>query len=182
LGVSLATFRDRRQVLNMGDAVVASIAKGEIEYYAALRADQLSKTLVRKRPELAERFGGEAGVRERLLAKAKTRKGITRDLENIRRDAADTEAVPDDVLETYIERPQATLSDARSQAKSLEERRAVEGLVRDIGGLNSRLMLFSVDLRAAPNLADLRKALGKLISTAQGLESKIIDVRLSTEA
>ena len=32
LGVSIATFRDRRQVLNMGDQVVASIGKGEIEY------------------------------------------------------------------------------------------------------------------------------------------------------
>jgi ParB family chromosome partitioning protein len=182
LGVSLATFRDRRQVLDMGDRVVASIAKGEIEYYAALRADQLSKTLVRNRPGLAERFGGETGVRERLLAKARNRKGITRDLENIRRDAADTEAVPDDVLEAYIEKPQTTLSEARSQAKSLAERRAVEELVRDVNSLNSRLKMTSVDLAAAPNLTDLRKALGKLIDTAQGLEAQIIEIRLSSEA
>jgi ParB/RepB/Spo0J family partition protein len=178
LGVSLATFRDRRQVLDMGDQVVASIARGEIEYYAALRADQLSKTLVRKRPALAERFGGEAGVRDRLLAKAKNRKGITRDLENIRRDAADTEAVPDDVLEAYIERPQATLSEARNQAKSLAERRAVEDLVRDVNSLNSRLKTTAIDLTAAPNLTDLRQALGKLIGTAQGLEAKIVEIRL----
>jgi ParB/RepB/Spo0J family partition protein len=187
LGVSIATFRDRRQVLKMGDAVITSIAKGEIEYYAALRADQLSKTLVRNRPELAERLGGEDGVRQRLLTKARhtkarNRKGITRDLENIRRDAADTEAVPDDVLEVYIEKPQATLSEARSQTKSLAERRAVEELVRDINNVNSRLRLFSVDLAAAPNLTDLRKALVKLIDTAQGLEVKIVDIRLESEA
>jgi ParB/RepB/Spo0J family partition protein len=182
LGISIGTFRDRRQVLDMGDHVVASIAKGEIEYYAALRADQLSKTLTRNRPELAERFGGEAGVRHKLLAKAKNRKGITRDLENIRRDAADTTAVPDDVLEAYIDKPQTTLSEARSQAKSLSERRAVEGLVRDVNSLNSRLKVTSVDLAAAPNLTDRRKALGKLIETAQDLESRIIDIRLSAEA
>jgi ParB/RepB/Spo0J family partition protein len=179
LGVSIATFRDRRQVLNMGDRVIASIAKGDIEYYAALRADQLSKTLVKNRPGLAERFGGEDGVRQRLLTKAKNRKGITRELENIRRDAADTEAVPDDVLEAYIEKPEATLGEARSQAKSLAERRAVEELVRDINSLNSRLKMFTADLEAAPNLTDLRKALGKLIGTAQDFEAQIIDIRLS---
>lgn len=179
LGVSLATFRDRRQVLNMGDQVIASIAQGEIEYYAALRADQVSKTLVRSRPALGERFGGEQGVRERLLSKAKNRKGITRELENIRRDAADTVAVPDDVLEAYIEKPEATLRDARGTAKSLEERRAVEDLVRDINSVNSRLKKFGVDLSAAPNLDDLRRSLGKLVDTAQNLETQILDVTLA---
>jgi len=179
LGVSLATFRDRRQVLNMGDQVVTSIASGQIEYYAALRADQVSKTIARSRPELAKRLGGEQGLRERLLTKAKSRKGITRDLENIRRDAADIAAVPDDVLENFIEKPQATLTEARRAAKSLEERRAVEDLVRDIKSVNTRLKAFAVDLSAAPNLVELRQALGKLIDTAQSLETQILDVTLS---
>ena len=58
LGVSLGTFRDRRQVLDMGDAVVVQIARGEIDYYAALRTDQVSKTLGRRRPELTKKLGG----------------------------------------------------------------------------------------------------------------------------
>jgi hypothetical protein len=165
----------------MGDHVVAAIAKGDIEYYAALRSDQLSKTLVRKRPQVAEQFGGEAGVRERLLSKAKGRKGITRELENIRKDAADTDAVPDDVLEAYISKPQTTLGEARNQAKSLAERRAVQDLVRDVNSLNTRLRMTAVDLSAAPNLTDLRKALGKLIETAQSLETKIVEIRLADE-
>ena len=179
LGVSIATFRDRRQVLNMGDQVVASIGKGEIEYYAALRADQVSRTIARKRPEVAAKFGGEAGVRQRLLSKAKNRKGITRELENIRRDATDTHAVPDEVLETYIERPHVTLAEARSSAKSLQERRAVQGLVRQVTSLSSDLRSFQVDLKLAPNLVDLRRALANLIDTAQQLETQIVEVTLS---
>lgn len=182
LGVSLGTFRDRRQVLNMGDQVIASIGRGEIEYYAALRADQLSRTLARKRPEVTEKYGGASGVRQRLLTKAKNRKGVTRDLENLRRDAADTDAVPDEVLEAYIERPNVTLTEARSSAKSLQERRAVEGLVRQVTNLSSDLRSFKVDLKVAPNLVDLRRALANLIDTAQDLETQIVEVTLSGDS
>jgi ParB/Sulfiredoxin domain len=55
LGVSLGTFRDRRQVLSMGDGVVMQIGRGEIDYYAALRTDQVSKTLAKRRPDLTRR-------------------------------------------------------------------------------------------------------------------------------
>jgi len=51
--------------------------------------------------------------------------------------------------------------------------------VRDVNSLNSRLRTTSIDLAAAPNLTDLRQALGKLIGTAQDLEAKIVEIRLS---
>jgi ParB/RepB/Spo0J family partition protein len=182
LGMNVGTFRERRQVLAMGDQVVSSIGRGEIDYYAALRTGQVSKTLARKRPELTERLGGETVVRDRLLSKARTRKGVTRELENIRQDARDHDAVPDDVLEAYIERPQVTLGDARAQARSLAERRAVEDLVKQIHHLSSDLRVFDVDFSEAPNLDDLRRALVSLIDTAQGIERRIVDVNISRVA
>jgi ParB/RepB/Spo0J family partition protein len=178
LGVSVATFRDRRQVLSMGEGVVMQIARGEIDYYAALRTDQVSKTLARRRPALIEEIGGEETVRSRLLAKAKNRKGMTRELENIRQDAADLAAVPDEVLKTYIERPNATLSDARAEAKTLTERRAVEDLVKEIRHLSSDLRRFDFDLHETPNLHDLRRALATLIDVAQSVEEKIVAVSI----
>lgn len=179
LGVSLATFRDRRQVLSMGEGVVMQIARGEIDYYAALRTDQVSKTLAKRRPDLTEEVGGEEAVRARLLGKAKSRKGITRELENIRHDAADVDAVPDEVLKTYLEKPQATLSEARAESKSLTERRAVEDLVKEIRHVSSELRRFGiVNLKETPNLHDLRRALASLIDTAQGIEEKIVAVSI----
>jgi ParB/RepB/Spo0J family partition protein len=179
LGVSLGTFRDRRQVLGMGDGVVMQIARGEIDYYAALRTDQVSKTLARRRPELTDQMGGEAGVRSRLLTKAKNRKGMTRELENIRQDAADTEAVPDEMIKSYLEKPKSTLTEARAEAKSLTERRAVEDLVKEIRHLSSDLRRLDVDLHQAPNLNDLRRALGTLIDTAQAVEQRIVEVSIT---
>ena len=174
LGVSLGTFRDRRQVLSMGEGVVVQIARGEIDYYAALRTEQVSKTLARRRPELTSEIGGEQAVRDLLLAKAKNKKGITRELENIRKDATDTDAVPDEVLKTYLEKPQASLADARAEAKSLTERRAVEDIVKQIRHLNSDLRRFDADLHETPNMHDLRRALVSLIDTAQGVEERIV--------
>ena len=182
LGMNTATFRDRRRVLGMGETVVAAIGRGEIDYYAALRTGEVTRTLAEKRPELTARLGGETEIRNRLLTKAKSRKGITRELENIRQDARDHEAVPDDVLETYIEQPQATLAEARGRAKSLAERRAVEDLVKQIHHLNSDLRIFDVDLYEAPNLNDLRRALSSLMEAAQGLEGRIVDVTISKAA
>jgi len=182
LGVSLGTFRDRRQVLSMGESVVMQIARGEIDYYAALRTDQVSKTLARRRPELTEGLGGEAGVRSRLLTKARNRKGMTRELENIRQDAADTVAVPDDVIKRYLEKPQTTLTEARAEARSLTERRAVEDLVKEILHLSSGLRRFDTDFHEAPNLNDLRRALGTLIDTAQTVEQRIVEVSMGKPA
>jgi hypothetical protein len=166
----------------MGESVVSAIGAGQVDYYAALRSGQVSKTLARKRPELTERLGGEDAVRDKILSKARTRKGVTRELENIRQDARDHEAVPDDVLETYIEQPQTSLGDARAQAKSLAERRAVEDLVKQIHHLNSGLRAFDVDFSEAPNLGDLRRALVSLTETAQAIERRIVDVTISRVA
>lgn len=182
LGMKTGTFRERRAVLGMGTAVVDAIGRGTLDYYAALRAGQVSKTLARRRPELTEKLGGEPEVQARLLTKAKARKGITRELENIRQDARDRDAVPDDVLETYIERPHATLAEARAQARSLAERRAVEDVVKQIRHLNSNLRVFGVDLDEAPNLGELRRALASLIDTAQHLERRIVDVTITKVA
>ncbi len=182
LGMNTGTFRERRQVLAMGDEVVASIGRGEIDYYAVLRTGQVSKTLARQRPELTAKLGGETEVRDHVLAKARTRKGIVRELENIRQDAKDKAAVPDDVLETYILRKEVTLGEARAQAKSLAERRAVEDVFKQIHHLNSELRAFDVDLYEAPNLSDLRRSLAGLIETAQSLEGRIVDVTLTKVA
>lgn len=54
--------------------------------------------------------------------------------------------------------------------------------MRDIKSLTSRLKMFSVDLSAAPNLTNLRQGARQVIATAQDLESRIIDVRLSSKA
>jgi ParB/RepB/Spo0J family partition protein len=178
LGVSVATFRDRRQVLDMGEAVVASIVRGEIEYYAALRADQVARTLTTRRPELTEKLGGSKVVRDKLLSKAKGRKGMTRELEAIRKDAAEPDVAPDDVLETYIQKKDVTLTEARRKAGSLEERRAVEDITRDVLKVERELRRFEVDLEAAPNLDELRRGLVKLIETAQNLEVKILEATM----
>jgi len=183
LGMNTATFRERRQVLRMGDDVVASIGRGDVDYYAALRTGQVSRTLASQGPAVVEKYGGEKGVRDRLLVKAKTRsKGLTRELENIRHDARDVASVPDDVLEAYIETPGATLREARGRAASLEERRAVENLVKQIHNLSSDLRSFDTNLHEAPNRSDLRRALASLIETAQGLERKIVDVTIAKVA
>jgi hypothetical protein len=134
----------------------------------------VSKTLARRRPELTSEIGGEQAVRELLLTKAKNKKGITRELENIRKDATDTDAVPDDVLKAYLEKPQASLADARAEARSLTERRAVEDLVKQIRHLNSDLRKFDGNLQETPNMHDLRRALATLIDTAQGVEERIV--------
>jgi hypothetical protein len=166
----------------MGETVVGAIGRGEIDYYAALRTEEVTRTLSKKRPELTARLGGELEIRDRLLMKAKSRKGITRELENIRQDARDQSAVPDEVLETYIGQPHATLAEARGRAKSLAERRAVEDLVKQIHHLNSDLRAFDVDLYEAPNLSDLRRALSSLMETAQGLEGRIVNVTIAKAA
>lgn len=182
LGMNTGTFRERRIVLGMGEAVVDAIGRGSLDYYAALRTSQVSRTLAKNRPELTEKMGGEADVCNQILAKAKSRKGMTRELENIRQDARDREAVPDDVLETYIQSPQITLAEARARARSLAERRAVEDVVKEISRLNSDLRAFGVDLHEAPNLGELRRALATLIDTAQKLERRIVDVTITKAA
>jgi ParB/RepB/Spo0J family partition protein len=185
LGMSQRRFTERRKVLEMGDEVVLAIARGDIDFAAALRAGDVSKTVAAQRPTVAERLGGEQGVRRLLVSKVKTRpagQGISRELDSVRQDARDVEGVPDEVLEAYIAKPNATLREARAEARSLAERRAVEDLVKRIRSLNSDLRVFDVDLYEAPNLSDLRKSLATLMDTAQSLERRIVDVKLTKAA
>jgi ParB/RepB/Spo0J family partition protein len=179
LGMTHSQFRDRRQVLRMGPEIRTAIAKGEMDYYAALRADQVARQIGRDRPEWTQEHGGATGVRTKIVAKAKGRgRGVVRELETIRRDIKDVEEVPDAVLTEWTERPQMSLAEARSKVKSLNERRAVEDVVKDVRKLSSVLRRFDVDLYEAPNLSDLRRALGNLIETAQTVEEQIVAVSI----
>ncbi len=174
LGMSIATLRQRLQLLGMGPGVIADVAKGDLEYYAAIRADDLTKTLTRKRPELVTEFGGQAKVRKQLLNKAKGRRGITREFEAMRQDAGDTNVVPDSVIRTYVQQPEMTLKDARQQAEQLSERREVEDLVGDVNRLTKDLKRFDPALLTAPNLRELRRAIVSLMDAAQAIEEKIV--------
>lgn len=183
LGMSLTQFRDRRLVLRMGPTVRAAIAKGEMDYYAAVRADQVAKQISRDRPVWANTHGGESGVREKIFAKARGRgRGIVRELETIRADIKDVEQVPDEVLTRWADEPQTTIREARSAVRTLTERRAVEDVVKDVRKLSSSLRGFDVDMYAAPNLTDLRRALSTLMDVAQGLEEKIVAVSIKRAA
>jgi ParB family chromosome partitioning protein len=174
LGISVRTFQDRLELLNMGPAVHRSIARGEIEPYVALRAGQAAKTLTRHRPEMAKRLGGPAAVQQKLVQKGKHRgKGMTRELEQIRVEARDTEVTPDPVLEAYINDRDLSLHEARRRAVSLAERRAVEDLAKRVAGLERELRHFRVDLASTPNLRELRRALGRLAETATDLELQV---------
>jgi ParB/RepB/Spo0J family partition protein len=179
LGMSLPTLRQRLQLLGMGERVIAEVARGDLEYYAAVRADDLSKTLSRKRPDVVSEFGGAAKVRKLLLDKAKGRRGITREFESMRQDAGDTQVVPDAVIRRYIEQPSTTLKEARQQAERLTERREVETLVSDINRLSRDLKRFDPALLTAPNLRELRRAIVSLMDAAQAIEQKIVAVDLA---
>lgn len=177
LGMSVRTLKDRLELIGMGPNVTRSIARGEIEPYVALRAGQTAKVLARHRPEMTDRLGGEDVITERLIRKGKEQgKGKTREFEQIKAEARDTEITPDPVLEAYIENPDLTLHAARRQAASLAERRAVEDLAKRVGALDRELRGFHVDLDAAPNLRELRRALARLAETATELEVRVSDV------
>jgi hypothetical protein len=154
-----------------------------MDYYAALRADQVAKQISRDRPDWTKDNGGDAGVRSKIIAKARNRgRGVVRELETVRADIKDVEQVPDEVLTKWVNEPQTTLAEARSAARSLTERRAVEEIVKDVRKMSSTLRRFEVDMHEAPNLMDLRRALGSLIDVAQGLEEKIVSVSLKKAA
>ena len=61
----------------------------------------------------------------------------------------------------------------RRKASSLEERRKIEDLTRDVQRLDRELGVFHIELEAAPSLRELRMALATLIVSAQGLESRV---------
>lgn len=173
LGMSPATLSQRMGVLGMGDRVIAQIAKGDIDYYAAVRTNEVSRTLERRRPKLVEELGGAEKVRDRLLDKARHRKGMTRELELIRHEAADTEITPDEVLRSYVAERDTTLTEARHRAGDVAERRSIESLTQRVSRLTTELRVFDRALLQAPNLADFQHALSELIRVSEQLQRTI---------
>lgn len=179
LGMSLATFKNRLRVLDMGDRVFKEIASGDLDYSSALRADEAASTVSKRRPDLVKKLGGESSVERKLLEKAKARKGISQELVEIKKDLADTESVPDAIVEEYLREPKASWREVSRREESLQERRKVEGLGRDLEKVERELRHFDIDLAAAPNLKDLRRRLSSLIDAAQALEGKVQKALLS---
>ena len=173
LGVTVSTFRDRRDVLEMGEPVVRAIERGEIEYSAARQARGLTKTVTKHRPDLASRLGGESSVQDKLLAKERHKKGRTREFEEARKDARDVTSVPDTVLEHFIVDKDVTLAQARRKTETLEERRAVEELAKRVTAMEKELSRFRIDLASAPNRREFRLALAGRAETAADLELRV---------
>ena len=179
LGISVPTLRDRLQVLAMGPHVITKIAKGELDYSSALRADQIAKSLTKKRPAVVKKLGGKEAVEKRLLDKARARKrGISQELVQARRDLTDPDAMPDDLVEEYVRQPKKTLRDVRKQTRSLEERRRVETMSKELRRVAMEISRFKVDLNETPNLPELRSALAILINAASELERKVVEAGL----
>jgi hypothetical protein len=122
---------------------------------------------------MTERLGGDKAVRDKLLKKGKSRKGMTRELEQINAEARDTDVTPDSVLEAYVNETDLTLQDARRQTATLSERRAVEDLAKRVSALERELRAFRIDLDSAPNLRELRRSLSTLAETAAHLEVRV---------
>lgn len=175
LGMTLATYRDRLQVLNMGDDVVTDIARDKYDYTSALRARQITSTLERNRPDVVKEFGGAKAVQKKLLKKAEVGRGIGQELVEARKDLADTEAVPDSVVKSYIAEPTVRLRDVRRKESSLSERRQAEGLTKQLRRLEREIRDFDVDLTEVPNLRSLREALGDLVDAATELETQVVE-------
>jgi hypothetical protein len=132
---------------------------------------------------LTEKLGGEAAVRAQFMDKGKEHgKGKTREFEQLKAEARDTEVTPDSVLETYIRDKNVSLPEARRKTATLEERRVVEELSKRVVGLERELRRFRVDLAAAPNLPELRRALAKLARCRVWQEPSPVDGKHRTDA
>lgn len=189
LGIELTTFRDRLRVLDMGETVVNDISADKIEYSGALRSDQVADMLARKRPELVDKLGGRAAVRDKLIAKAKTRKrGISQELVQVRRDLADTAAVPDRAVEQYIKVPEAKLQLTGRQRKlGQRPQQAVPATHSD--GFVERLQQVQRDAnRLDPEglsvaaLGKLRRALAASIDALSSLEARVSEAIAGTHS
>lgn len=174
LGMKLWTLKNRLEVLAMPPHIIASIARGEIDPSVALRAGQTAKLLAQHRPEMTDRLGGETAVQDKLVIKGKQHgRGKTREFEQIKAEVRDTTVTPDPVLEAYIQDKHLSLPDARRQAATLLERRAVQELAKNVTALERDLKTFRIDLASAPNLRELRTALASLAETASHLELRV---------
>lgn len=181
LGMSVATFRNRLQVLGMGDSVVTDIARDQLDYSSALRVKEVTSNLSKNRPDLVDSMGGEKVIVKKLLDKAKKRGGISQELVEAKKDLADVGEVSDEVVQKYIDEPRVTLRDLRRAQSSLAERRKAEGLARDLLRTEREIRAFDVELNDIPNLRHLRRALGALIDAAGELETRVVDAVLAED-
>lgn len=175
LGMTITTLKDRKNVLAMGDDVVARIGRDDIDYSSAMRIAQVASSLEKRRPQLTEELGGKQGLTRKLLTKAKVRKGISQELVELKPDLADVDEVSDEAVRAYILKPEATKHHLRKHVTSLEEKRKVEGLARELRRWEREIRTFRIDLEATPNLRELRKGLASLIEAAQALEERVVE-------
>lgn len=181
LGISLGTYRDRLRVLKAGDDVLDDIATEKVDYSSVLRATQAASSIAKNRPSLTAKVGGEKAVEAKLLEKAKSRpskKGISQELVEIKRDLADAD-VPDDLVAEYLDKPSTTLREVRKSRGEVEEKRKVEDLAKELKTLERDIRAFDVNLATAPNLRELRRALATLIDAAQSLEEQVVKTERS---
>lgn len=176
LGMSVATLRDRLQVLGMGETVVAEIGKGSIEYSAALRANQAANRIARTRPELASKLGGPKAIEGQLLSKAKQRRtGISQELVKYKDVLGDPASMPDEVVEEYLVDPQRTMIEVLHRHDRLAHTLKMEDLSQKVRRLEGEIRAFTVEHAAPETLRELRRALSELIETAQTLEGKVME-------
>lgn len=180
LGVSTQKLRERLTVLGMGDRVAVDIAKGDLDYSSALRTRQVTRRIARSRPQLVEKLGGESVIEERLLRKAKERKGISQELVEASRDLGDPEAMSDAAVEHYLGEPRLNIRQVRTSQS--EQKRKVDDLAKELRRMEKEIMIFDADIAEAPNLRALRGALASLIATAQDLEDRVVKTLLDRPA
>lgn len=175
LGMKLATYKDRLRVLGMGDEVITAIARSKLDFTSALRIDQVASSLGRHRPEVTQKLGGEEGVKNKLLQKANQVGGIANELVYAKRDLSDVNAVPDNMVETYLGSPKATIRDLYNQHGDLAERRKAEDLSEELRKVERAIRAFDANLEDVPNLRQLRHVLGSLMDAAENLEIRVVE-------
>lgn len=177
LGINLATYRDRVRVLQMGAAVVRDIATDKLQFTAALRSDEVAKMLAKKRPKLVDKMGGTKEVKDQLLAKAKARgkRGISQELVQFRHDLGDTERVPDQAVEEYLQAPEVGFRDILYRHKDVEDAHKVDELSTKVSQLAREFRKFSPKDMSVDNLRKLRRGVSDLLEAGQELEAKISD-------
>jgi len=179
LGMTVATFRDRLAVLNMGTQIVDDIATGKVEYTAVLRSNQAAATIGRHRPKLVQKLGGDRAVEGMLLDKAKTRKrGVSQELVQARADLADASNVPDAVVEQYLRKPDAEWRELLQSVKPADDRRKVRELAKRLADVQREVRAFDPKTLGTSQLSELRRSVVGLMTAGQDLEQRIVDALL----
>lgn len=188
LGMTVSTLKERLRVIKMGDAVMTEVAKGDLDYSSALRADQVANTLARNRPALVARLGGETAVKNKLLTKAKTqrkkglRKGISQELVQYRGDLADRSVMADSMVEEYLTTPEAKMGDLLKRDRPSDDRRKVVELSDKLHRVERDIRNFPVEGMESKNLRELRKATSSLIEACHALETRVVKALMSPGA